>query len=206
MACAHMRRKEGRACYTIVQREWVGREKAKLNWLWRAERSGQGQIKWTVESGEESKKVAPGLESKKSILIQIYSEIIRIVMLCGRLFLTWGQNIPEMSAKKQSAKSGYLETELCEAPVDLSVVGVRLHMASEWWKVKTHRAWQSWIWRSAFGCYAAWWYLRGKHWESCRKRQALVYSGTQSLKCLAVEWIWKAQPFSHVVVPDSSWQ
>lgn len=48
----------------------------------------KGQVKWTMESGEERKKVAPGLESKKSILIQIYSEIIRIVLLYGRLYST----------------------------------------------------------------------------------------------------------------------
>ena len=48
----------------------------------------KGQVKWTLVSGEESKKVAPGLESKKSILIQIYSEIVRIVMLYGRLYST----------------------------------------------------------------------------------------------------------------------
>lgn len=84
-----------------------------------------------MESGEESKKVAPGLESKKSILIQIYSEIIRIVLLYGRLYSTWGQNIPEMSAKKQSAKSGYFEAELCEVSADLPAVGVHLHTAPE---------------------------------------------------------------------------
>lgn len=160
--CTHEKERRKGVLHTQLSRGsgW-GREKAKLNWLWGEERSGQGQVKWTMESGEESKKVAPVLESKKSILIQIYSEIIRIVMLCGRLYLTWGQNIPEMSAKKQSAKSGYLEAELCEASVDLPAVGVHLHMAPERWKVKTYGAFQTWIWRSVFYCYAAWRYFRG---------------------------------------------
>lgn len=40
------------------------------------------------------RRAVPRLESEKSSLIQIHPEIIRIVMLCGRLYVTQGQKIP----------------------------------------------------------------------------------------------------------------